>query len=87
MDFTKFTFKPESIDSTVAKTKEVAIKTVDFNNTMFKESLKFFNDVTDKFFYTYTEAVAKAANQGSEYAKEFINTGTVKTLFANGGKN
>ena len=86
-DYTKMTVKQEQIDDMVEKTKIIATKTVEFNNTMFKESLKFFNDVTDKYFYTYTSKVAEASEKGTEYAKEFIKTGQVKSLFANSGKN
>ena len=86
-DYTKFNVKPEQVQDTIEKSKDFAIKTVEFNNTIAKESLKFFNDVTDKYFYTYTAKVAEAVNQGSEYAKEFIKTGTVKSLYTNSGKD
>jgi len=89
IDFTK-TVKPELIEKNIAdavtKSKDIAIKTIDFNEVLFKESLKFFNDITDKFFYTYTVKAAEAVNQTSEYAKEFIQTGTLKEVFANGAK-
>ena len=90
IDFTK-TVKPEQIEKQIAdavtKSKDVALKVVDYNEAMFKESLKFFNDVTDKFFYTYTVKAAEAVNQSTGYAKEFIQTGTVKSLFGNSVKN
>lgn len=85
-DYTK-SFKPEQFQDTVEKSKEVAIKAVEFNAIIAKESIKFFNDVTDKYFYTYTAKVAEAVNQGSEYAKEFIQTGTIKALSTGGLKN
>ena len=90
IDFTK-TFKPEQIEKQVAdvvtKSKDLAIKTIDFNEIIFKESLKFFNEATDKFFYTYTVKAADAVSQTTEYAKEFIQTGSVKAFPTNGTKN
>ena len=90
IDFTK-TVKPEQIEKQIAdvvtKSKEAAIKVVDYNEAVFKESLKLFNDMTDKFFYTYTVKAAEAVNQSTGYAKEFIQTGTVKSLFGNSVKN
>ena len=86
-DFTKLAIKPEQIQDGIEKSKSAAVKAVDFNNTLFKESMKFFNDVTDKFFYTYTVKATEAVNQSTEYAKEFIQTGTVKSVFGNSAKN
>lgn len=71
----------------VNKSKEVATSTVDFGNTIFNEGLKFFNEITNKTFYTYTVRAAEANNQATEYAKEFIKTGTIKEIFAGSGKN
>jgi hypothetical protein len=71
----------------VNKTKDVAVSTVDFGNTLFNESLKFFNEITGKTFYTYTVKAAEAHTQVTDYAKEFIKTGTIKEIFANSGKN
>ena len=71
----------------VNKTKDVAASTVDFGNTLFNESLKFFNEITGKTFYTYTVKAAEAHTQVTDYAKEFIKTGTIKEIFANSGKN
>ena len=89
-DLTK-TFKPEQMEKQVAdavtKSKDIAVKAIDFNEIIFKESLNFFNDITDKFFYTYTLKAAEAVNQTSGYAKEFIQTGTVKALSTGGAKN
>ena len=87
IDFTKLSIKPEQIQDAVEKTKTVAVKAVDYNGTVAKESLKFFNDVTDKYFYAYTTKVAEAINQGTEYAKEFIQTGTIKSLYTGSAKN
>lgn len=86
-DFTKLSVKPEQFQDVIEKSKEIAEKTVDFNSTMSKESLKFFNDVTDKYFYAYTVKVAEAINQGTEYAKEFIKTGAIKPVYTNSTKN
>ena len=86
-DFTKLAIKPEQIQDGINKSKDVAVKAVDYNNALFKESLKFFNDVTDKFFYTYTVKAAEAVNQSTEYAKELIQTGTIKSVLASSTKN
>jgi|NOAtaT_6_FD_contig_31_818485_length_451_multi_6_in_0_out_0_1 predicted DNA-binding protein (UPF0278 family) len=64
--------KVPQIDEIVAKSTDVAIQTIDYQNSVFKETLKFFNTVTDKFFYTYTVSAADAVNKGTEYAKEAI---------------
>ena len=86
-DYTQFTVKPEQIQDTVKKSKDIAIKFVEFQNAIAKETLDFFNNVTDKYFYTYTAKISEAVNQGSEYAKEFIQTGTVKAVSTNSGKH
>ena len=79
--------KTQDFAFVVNKSKEVATSTVDFGNTLFNESLKFFNEITNKTFYTYTVKAAEANNQATEYAKEFIQTGTIKEIFAGSGKN
>ncbi len=79
--------KTQDLAFVVNKSKEVATSTVDFGNTIFNEGLKFFNEITNKTFYTYTVRAAEANNQATEYAKEFIKTGTIKEIFANSGKN
>ena len=79
--------KTQDLAFAVNKSKEVATSTVDFGNTIFNEGLKFFNEITNKTFYTYTVRAAEANNQATEYAKEFIKTGTIKEIFAGSGKN
>jgi len=71
----------------VNKSKDIAVSTVDFGNTLFNESLKYFNEITGKTFYTYTVKAAEAHTQVTDYAKEFIKTGTVKEIFAGSAKN
>lgn len=73
-----FTTKPEDI---VTKTSEVAVKSMDFGQLIFKESMKFFNDITDKAFYTYTVQATDAINKVTEYAKEAITTQRVPNIF------
>ena len=81
-----FTFKdiPE-INQVINKATDIAIKTIDFQKAIFAESMKYFNDVTDKYFYAFTVQTAEAANKSVEYAKENITTGSKKVanLFAN----
>ena len=79
--------KTQDLAFAVNKSKDVAVSTVDFGNALFTESLKFFNEITNKTFYTYTVKAAEANNQATEYAKEFIKTGTIKEIFAGSGKN
>ena len=90
IDLTK-TVKPELIEKNIAdaveKSKSFATKAVDFNNIIFKESLKFFNEVTDKYFQTYTVKASEAADKSTEYAKEFIQTGSIKAFSTNSFKN
>ena len=83
-DLFKLTVTPQEV---VSKSTDFGIKAIDFTNAVFKEQLKFFNDVTDKFFYTYTTQVAEAANKGAEYAKETLGKVEVATIFGNSAKN
>jgi poly-beta-hydroxyalkanoate depolymerase len=69
------------------KQKNLAIKAVDFNKEMADLSLKFFDEITEKYFYTYTLKASEMVKQGTENAKEFIKTGAVKTVFGNSTKN
>ena len=68
----------------ITKTTDVAVKAIDFNHAVFKESMKFFNDITDKAFYTYTVSTADAVNKVTEYAKETIKTQKVPNIFGLG---
>ena len=81
-----FTFKdiPE-INQVVNKATDIAIKTIDFQKAIFAESMKYFNAVTDKMFYTYTTKAAESVNSATEYAKENItaNQKKVANLFGN----
>lgn len=79
--------KTQDLAFAVNKSKDVVVSTVDFGNALFTEGLKFFNEITNKTFYTYTVKAAEANNQATEYAKEFIKTGTVKEIFANSAKD
>jgi len=65
-------FKVPELDVAVKKTTDVTIKALEFQELLFKESLDFFNDITDKAFYTYNVNAAKAITKGTEYAKEAI---------------
>lgn len=78
--------KTQDITFVVNKSKDVALSTVNFGTTLFNESVKFFNEITNNTFYTYTHKVVESNNQMSEYAKEFIQTGTIKEVFGNGVK-
>ena len=79
--------KTQDIAFAVNKTKEIAVSTVELNNKIFNEVVKCFNEITNNSFYTYSTKVVEFTNQNSDYAKEFIQTGTVKSLFGNSVKN
>lgn len=65
-------FKVPELNDAVKKTTDVTIKALEFQELLFKESLDFFNDITDKAFYTYGVQAEKAITKGTEYAKEAI---------------
>lgn len=69
------------INQAIDKATGIAIQTLDYQKALFSETLKYFNDVTDKYFYTYTVQTAEAVNKGMEYAKENINKSKVANLF------
>ena len=71
IDYSKFLKVPQ-IDEMSAKATELGLQAIDYNETLFKETLKFFNNATDKFFYTYTVNMADAVSKGTEYAKEAV---------------
>lgn len=56
----------------INKTADVAACTIDLNNSIFHQSLKFFNEITDKMYYSYTVKAAESLNTVSDYAKENI---------------
>lgn len=76
IDYTKF--NPEKV---ITKTSEVAVKAIEFNQCVFKESMKFFNDITDKAFYTYTVQALDAVDKVTGYAKETITNQKIPNLF------
>jgi hypothetical protein len=74
-------FKVPELDKAVKKTTDVTIKALEFQELLFKESLDFFNDITDKAFYTYGVQAEKAITKGTEYAKEaLIKTGELSKV-------
>jgi hypothetical protein len=74
-------FKVPELDKAVKKTTDVTIKALEFQELLFKESLEFFNDITDKAFYTYGVQAEKAITRGTEYAKEaLIKTGQLSKV-------
>jgi hypothetical protein len=74
-------FKVPELDKAVKQTTDVTIKALEFQELMFKKSLDFFNDITDKAFYTYGVQAEKAITKGTEYAKEaLIKTGELSKV-------
>ncbi len=74
-------FKVPELDKAVKKTTDVTIKALEFQELLFKESLYFFNDITDNAFYTYGVQAEKAITKGTEYAKEaLIKTGELSKV-------
>lgn len=79
--------KSDDIAFAVNKSKEIAKTAVTFNNTVFNEAIKCFNQITNNTYYTYTAKVVEFSNQTADYAKEFIQTGTVKAFSGSSVKN
>lgn len=74
-------FKVPELDEAVKKSTNVTIKALEFQELLFRESLDFFNDITDKAFYTYGVQAEKAITKGTEYAKEaLIKTGQLSKV-------
>lgn len=67
------------------KAVDIGLATIDYQAKMFTNTLEYFNQVTDKMFYTYTVKAAESVNTATEYAKENITTGSKKVanLFGN----
>jgi hypothetical protein len=74
------------IESYVNKAVRNVQATIDFNTVLFIKSLEYFNTVTDKAFFAWTNQVADSLNTASDYAKENVTESTTKVtkLFANG---
>jgi hypothetical protein len=67
------------------KTTNTIEATIDFNAALFTKSLEYFNEVTDKKFYSATVQIADSINNITDYAKENIktSTNTLRSLFGN----
>jgi hypothetical protein len=71
----------------INKSFTTTVETFEFQRTLFAETLKFFNALTDKNFYTYTVKAAETVNSATDYAKENLESTQSKvTEFFGGGK-
>lgn len=68
------------VEYVINKTTSNIAATIDFNTLLFTKSLEYFNDITDKMFYSYTVKAADTLNNVSDYAKENINQSTIKIV-------
>jgi len=66
----------------VDKTTDISIKSIDFGTNMVRESLNYFDNVTDKAFYTYSKNIVDVTNKVAEYAKETIKSQKAPNLFS-----
>lgn len=60
------------------KSTDIAIATMDYHAKLFTVTLEYFNQVTDRMFYTYTVKAAESVNGATEYAKENITSNKKK---------
>jgi hypothetical protein len=79
-----FKILPE-VEYAFNKTTDVMVSTIDFNTVMTSKSIDYFNQVTDRMFYTWTVQAIDAINKVSNYAKENITESKTKIvdLFGN----
>lgn len=84
-DITKFKFDVPEVEMTIDKVTDMAVQTIDYQKAVFSETLKYFNEITGKMFYTYTVSAAESVNNATEYAKENISNSKKKVanLFGN----
>lgn len=68
------------VEYVINKTTSNIAATIDFNTLLFTKSLEYFNDITDKMFYSYTVKATDTLNNVSDYAKENINQSTTKIV-------
>lgn len=73
------------ISEVIDRVTNVTLQTIDYQKSLFSETMKYFNGITDKMFYTYTVKAAETVNSATEYAKENITTSKAKVanLFGN----
>jgi hypothetical protein len=66
------------------KSTNLMVDTIEFQGILFTKSLEYFNKITDRMFYTYTEKAAETVNAATEYAKENIKDTKITKLFGSG---
>jgi hypothetical protein len=68
----------------ITKSTNIMVDTIEFQESVLIKSLEYFNKITDRMFYTYTEKAAETVNAATEYAKENIKNPKVANLFGSG---
>lgn len=56
----------------VNKTVSNISSTIDFGTSVYIKSLEYFNEITDKMFYSWTHQFAENINTANEYTKKNI---------------
>jgi len=82
-EITMFKAFPE-LEYYTTKSTNLMVDTIEFQGIMFTKSLEYFNKITDRMFYTYTERAAETVNAATEYAKENIKDTKITKLFGSG---
>lgn len=81
--FTKNLETPE-LEYAVNKSIDLTVSTIEFQGSILTKSLEFFNEVTDKMFYTYTVKAAESINAATDNAKENISKLKSYNVFGSG---
>jgi hypothetical protein len=78
------TLETPELEYAVNKSIDATIATIEFQGDILTKSLEFFNQVTDKMFYTYTVKAAETINTATENAKENISKLKTYNVFGSG---
>lgn len=66
------------------KANTFAVKSLDFQFGVTKQTVDFFDSITDKKFYTYTQKALETVRTMNEYAKENITKIKDASVFGSG---
>ena len=61
------------VEFVINKTASNISTTIDFGTAVYIKSLEYFNEITDKMFYSWTHQFAENINNANEYTKKNIN--------------
>jgi hypothetical protein len=71
-------------ENIAVKSTSFMVDTMEFQKSVYIKSLEYFNQITDRMFYTYTEKASETIEAATEYAKENIKQQKVANLFGSG---